>query len=161
MSNTLLRYIEQRSAAEAFRWGFSSMETELKKKNSFSVFDFPPGSAAVVVIEQNGQLLAVSRRDNHADLGLPGGKIEPGESPITAACREAVEELEATVCNLMLASIAAVNGIAVFIYRAELIGDLTERINSEGARVCWTSPHTICKGSFGKFNKQYVLPLLA
>lgn len=161
MNNTILRHIEQRSAAEAFRWSFSKMETELKKKSSFTVTDFPAGSAAVVIIERDGQVLAVSRRDNHADLGLPGGKIEPGESPITAACREAAEELGATVCNPMLASIADVGGIAVFIYRAELIGALVEHVNSEGARVCWTYPQKICQGSFGKFNKKHVIPLLA
>lgn len=159
MTNTMLRYIEQRSAAEAFRWGFSNMEIGLKK-NIFTTTQFPAGSASVLVIEDNGLVLAVSRKDNHGDLGLPGGKIEPGETPATAASREAVEELGVPVCNPMLAGIATVGSIAVFIYRADLIGNVANGINAEGACVCWVEPAVICSGSFGKFNRKYILPIL-
>lgn len=37
-------------------------------------------------------VLSVSRKDNFADKGLPGGKIELGESPAQAAYRETLEE---------------------------------------------------------------------
>lgn len=34
------------------------------------------------------QILAVSRKTNHEDFGLPGGKIDFGESPVEALVRE-------------------------------------------------------------------------
>jgi 8-oxo-dGTP diphosphatase len=42
---------------------------------------------------REGKILAVSRKDNHSDLGLPGGKIEPGETPEQALIRELMQEI--------------------------------------------------------------------
>lgn len=38
--------------------------------------------------------LAVSRRKNHARFGLPGGKVDPGESDSEAIARETAEEVD-------------------------------------------------------------------
>ena len=56
-------------------------------------------AAAVAVIVQNECLLLVHRRaDDGAPLSvLPGGKLEPGESPEAAAVREVLEETALTV----------------------------------------------------------------
>ncbi len=50
-----------------------------------------PSFAIAVVVFQD-KLLVVSRRGNSEDLGCPGGKIEPGETPKQAAIRELEEE---------------------------------------------------------------------
>lgn len=40
----------------------------------------------------DGKVLSVSRKDNPNDLGLPGGKIDEGETPEEALEREVLEE---------------------------------------------------------------------
>jgi len=53
-------------------------------------------TAGVLLIDRNGALL-MQHRDEHAPIspnqwGFPGGRIEPGETPIVAAHRELLEE---------------------------------------------------------------------
>lgn len=42
--------------------------------------------------QYEGKILGVSRRDNHKDFGLPGGKVDKGEIPIESLIREVKEE---------------------------------------------------------------------
>ena len=49
--------------------------------------------AVLALIMKNGKVLAVSRKNNHNDFGLPGGKIDPGESPEQTLIRECQEEV--------------------------------------------------------------------
>ena len=45
-----------------------------------------------LLVRADGRVLAASRKNNHLDLGLPGGKVEPGETEIQALRRELQEE---------------------------------------------------------------------
>lgn len=162
-NDAFLHQLNQAVALRSTDWSlvYSLESLKMRKKKDVSQFDFPAGSASVVIVEEEGRILAVSRKDNHSDLGLPGGKIEAGETPVTAACREALEEIGRIVCNPMLAGAATINDVIVFIYRAELIGQIATHVNHENSLVRWASPAEICSGTFGHFNKKYVLPLLS
>ncbi len=52
--------------------------------------------AATCIHDRDGQLLTVRKRGTDRFM-LPGGKIEPGESPAQAAIREADEEVGITI----------------------------------------------------------------
>jgi 8-oxo-dGTP diphosphatase len=43
------------------------------------------------------EILAVSRKNDPNDFGLPGGKLDPGETPVQALIRELFEETGITV----------------------------------------------------------------
>jgi hypothetical protein len=47
-------------------------------------------TAQVVLINEEGLILGVSRKDNHTDFGLVGGKMDPEDNndPMITAIRE-------------------------------------------------------------------------
>jgi mutator protein MutT len=59
---------------------------------------------AVCVIIQNkeGKILGVSRKDDAAKFGLPGGKVDSGETPEFAILRETKEETGLDLSNIEL-----------------------------------------------------------
>ena len=68
--------------------------TEKRKYGKIPVMMAPrknPSPFAVFVLAKVGTQYAATTRDD-GRIGLPGGKVDPGESPETAALREATEE---------------------------------------------------------------------
>ena len=49
-------------------------------------------AVCVLITDKDKNILSVSRKDNHNDWGLPGGKLEDNESFLDAAIRETLEE---------------------------------------------------------------------
>lgn len=54
-------------------------------------------SFVVALVVKGEHVLAVSRRNRPDDLGLPGGSIEPEETPFDALVREVKEETDVDV----------------------------------------------------------------
>lgn len=60
-----------------------------------------PLFSVVGLFVRDGKVLAISRKDNHADFGLPGGKIEPTDkTPEDALIRELDEEVGVRVTQM-------------------------------------------------------------
>lgn len=57
-------------------------------------------AACVLIVAEDGKVLAVSRKDNPNAWGLPGGKVDPGETEQQAAARELQEETGLTAKRL-------------------------------------------------------------
>ena len=66
--------------------------------------------AACVLLFINGNILAVSRGPTRLDWGLPGGKVEPGETDEQGARRELLEETGVAVDAPLVVVMAAQSG---------------------------------------------------
>lgn len=110
--------------------------------------------AAVVVIKNNEKILAVSRKDNYNDWGLPGGKIEENETPKDTAIRETKEETGLTIHDL--AEVFVSNDNTNCLVTAFIVNKWNGNIKQEknGGAVGWVSIDDLLNGSFGEYNKK-------
>lgn len=54
----------------------------------------------IVLLNKKGEVLAVSRKHDHNDFGLIGGKVDEGENVVEAAIRETKEETGLDISNI-------------------------------------------------------------
>jgi len=86
-------------------------------------------AVAIVIINQNGQILSLlrSESDNWKPLhwGLPGGHIDEGETPFEAALRETKEECNLEVTPIYADSIITDENYRIYLYYAvQYSGDI-------------------------------------
>lgn len=107
-------------------------------------------AAQVVLINKEGLVLAVSRKTDHSDMGLPGGKMDPeDESEIAAAIREVKEETGLDIYDLQLIFAMHKQGYMGYTFLAKYSGEIN---HNEPHIVRWVPFKVIMNGSFGKFN---------
>jgi 8-oxo-dGTP pyrophosphatase MutT (NUDIX family) len=110
------------------------------------------GSVSVLFIK-DGLILALSRKSDHADLGLVGGSVEEGESFAEAAIRETLEEVGVRVTRMR----------EVFDHPCREHKSITFRVDEyegeprsmEGAAMLWVEPQKLLEPhcSFRKYNE--------
>lgn len=118
--------------------------------------------AASALIINGDSILAVSRKNNHDDFGLPGGKLDPGENFKEALIREVMEETGLTVVGLepVYGAYCGTPGRHVVHWTMTYLCRVTGEINTKEAGLPrWVDPNRIIvnKGvpcSFAEYNIQ-------
>lgn len=108
-------------------------------------------TAQVVLINPEGLVLGVSRKNNHNDFGLCGGKMEDIDNgnPELTAIRETFEETGLRISNLRLVFAMHKDGYMGYTYLADYDGEIN---HDEPHVVKWLPFETLIMGSFGKYN---------
>jgi hypothetical protein len=117
-------------------------------------------TAQVVLINEEGLILGVSRKDNHFDFGLPGGKMDPEDNgdPIVTAIRECKEETGLDVYDLQLVFAIHKSGNMGYTYLAKYSGEIN---HNEPHVVKWVPMEVLINGSFGRYNQMVSESLLS
>jgi len=109
-------------------------------------------TAQVVLINPQGLVLGVSRKNNHNDFGLPGGKMDPEDNndPMATAIRECKEETGLDITNLRLVFAIHKSGNMGYTYLADYSGEIE---HDEPHVVKWVPFQVLINGSFGRYNE--------
>jgi len=107
----------------------------------------------VVIINKDGEVCLVSRKDDHSDFGLIGGKVDAGETPEQGAIRECMEETGIKITNLRLIFAMHRKNRMGYTYLADYTGDINYDKEKEPHVVKWAKMVEATKGSFAYWNK--------
>jgi mutator protein MutT len=131
----------------------SNILDDEEQDNELNEFDSQKLQAAIcLIMSDDGMILAVSRKDDPSDFGLPGGKVDPGECAEEAAKRELWEETGLIATSL----------IKVFVHTdADNYETTTFLCDAEGeiktdecGVIRWVKPHVLLQGCFASYNKK-------
>lgn len=100
-------------------------------------------------------ILGVTRRDNRNDWGLPGGKVDPGESLEEAIVREVFEEtgfeLNPMYLEKVFESLCGKYIATTFAYTGKLSNP--QKVDEKEGVVGWITWKELFNGSFSDYNK--------
>lgn len=100
------------------------------------------------------KILGVSRRSDHSNWGLPGGKVEPSDlNDLDAITREVYEECGIEISNLLPIFTYLVPGKIITTYTALSFRGVPHTMPNEG-KCKWINPNLTLKGSFSIYNSK-------
>lgn len=109
-------------------------------------------AACCLIMSDDGKVLAVSRKDDPTAFGMPGGKVDPGETPEGAAARELQEETGLIARNLRLVFVRREDdGFTTYTYACDAEGEID---TDESGAVRWVDPEVLFNGPFGGYNRR-------
>jgi len=116
-----------------------------------------PHASCVLIENKQGKVLAVSRRNDSTKFGLPGGKVDPGETDISAAKRELKEETGIDISWFFLREIFSDTDDFEYwttCYYACLsyTPEIGQKDLGEEGEVKWVDKEVLTSGIFGTFN---------
>lgn len=125
-------------------------------------------AVCVCIVTDQDNIVSVSRKNNHALIGLPGGTVEEGEDNIFALVREIKEELEITVSphdlELCYEGYCETNDsnveywVSTYMYKHVVVDREFNFQNAEGALVSTVKLDEMCldeKSSFAAYNSAF------
>jgi len=105
--------------------------------------------AVVILVSNDNKVLGVSRKDDPTAFGLPGGKVEAGESLEQAAARELLEETGLIATSLRCVYVALEKEFSTVAFEATVTGEIS---TTESGVVRWVEPEVLFSGPFGVYN---------
>ncbi|ADG60117.1 MutT/NUDIX hydrolase [Acinetobacter phage Acj9] len=111
--------------------------------------------SACVLIERDGKFLGVSRKDDPNDFGLPGGKMDPGETISQCAKRECLEEtgVVASILDLDDPFVAIEGEYEVSTFHAIAATEKRTAISAQETGVVkWVTADELINSYFGEYN---------
>lgn len=116
-------------------------------------------SVCALIYNEEGKILAVSRKDNRDDWGLPGGKVDPGEPVFKAILREVKEEtgLEIINADFIFGNMSSSGSYYCYTFKC-IVKDFSELHTPEKIAelgegdIKWSTWEELEAGSFGGYN---------
>ncbi len=110
-------------------------------------------------IDFNSNILTVSRKNNHNDAGLPGGKVDPSDKDcFEGMCREIYEETGLTVEAAIPLFFREDNDFVGLTYLVtDYSGEIHKTSDKETGLVKWSDFEELKRGSFSEYNKMLEL----
>lgn len=106
-----------------------------------------------IILNDKGEVLAVSRKTDHNDFGLAGGKVDPEDDSMeNALSREVYEETGLSIDTKTMELVFAIHkdGYMGYTY---LVKDWAGTIQTDEPHIVkWTHFAEIMSGSFGRYN---------
>ena len=107
-------------------------------------------ATALIFNEDKSQLLGVSRKDNHTLFGLPGGKVDVGETLYEGLIREVKEETGLDVNSAIPIFFREDGDFVAVVY---LVTDYSGEVSTtERGVVKWITFEDLKHGAFSEYN---------